>query len=271
MDTPVTGYAYLDAVREGGSRTVLGMAHRGGAEHPELVGLENTAHAFRHAYALGYRYFETDVHLTRDGVLVALHDGVLDRVADSPGAVAEMTAAEVAEVLVGGAHAVPLLADLLAEFPDCRFNIDLKARGTAAPLADLLRRTGAEDRVLVGSFSRAELGRFRRTTAGRVPTSAHPLEVVAFVLSPSARLARLLTRDQVRALQVPVRRGPLPVVTRSLVRRAHAVGVHVHPWTVDDPDEMVRLVDLGVDGIFTDRTDTLKEVLVSRGLWREYA
>lgn len=270
MDTPVTGHPYLDAVRDDG-RSVLAMAHRGGAEHPDLHGLENTAHAFRHAYALGYRYFETDVHLTSDGVLVALHDAVLDRVADSTGAVSEVTANDLAGVQIGGVHPVPLMADLLAEFPDCRFNIDLKATGTAAPLAALLQRSGAEDRVLVGSFSRAELRRFRRLTAGRVPTSAVPLEVVPFVLSPSGALARLLTGGKVDALQVPARRGPLRIVTASFVRRAHAAGAHVHVWTIDDPAEMAELIDLGVDGIFTDRTDTLKEVLVTRGLWRDYA
>lgn len=269
MDTPVTGHAYLDGVRQGG-RAVLAMAHRGGAEHPDLRGLENTAHAFRHAYALGYRYFETDVHLTRDGVLVALHDARLDRVSDRTGAVAEASAADLADVLIGGVHPVPVMEDLLTEFPDCRFNIDLKAIGTAGPLVDLLKRTGAQDRVLVGSFSRAELRRFRRLSGGRVPTSAVPLEVVPFLL-PSARLARWLTGGQVNALQVPVRRGPLRIVTDSFVRRVHAAGAHVHVWTIDDPAEMAELIDLGVDGIFTDRTDTLKEVLVTRGLWREYA
>ncbi len=269
-EVPATGFAYLDAVL-GPPRSVLALAHRGGAEHPELVGLENTAHAFRHAYALGYRYFETDVHLTRDGVLVAFHDVVLDRVADTSGAVAQLTTDELSRVLVGGSHGVPVLADLLTEFGDCRFNIDLKAAGTAEALADLLARTGTEDRVLVGSFSRRELRRFRKHSGGRVATSADPLEVGLFLLSPSGRLARRLTGGKVSALQVPVRRGRIRIVSASLVRRAHAAGAQVHAWTIDDPAAMADLLDLGVDGIFTDRTDILKDVLVDRGLWREYA
>lgn len=269
MTTPETGYEYLD---EGLRlpRSVLAMAHRGGAEHPDLRGLENTAAAFRHAYALGYRYFETDVHVTRDGVLVAVHDEDLDRVAGTGGPVAEATAADLGTVLIGGTEPVPLLEDLLEEFGDCRFNIDLKAPGTAEPLAALIDRLGAHHRVLVGSFSYAELRRFRRLVGTRVPTSAAPIEVAAFVLSPSARLSRRLTGGQVRALQVPRRQGPLPVVTASFVRRAHAAGAHVHVWTIDDPVEMNELIAQGVDGIVTDRTDTLKEVLVARGLWREY-
>jgi len=121
--------------------------------------------------------------------------------------------------------------------------------------------------VLVGSFSGRRMGAFRRRTQGRVATSAHPLEVVAFVLTPSGRLARLLTRAQPVALQIPHRRGPLTVASRWLVRRAHAAGVQVHVWTIDDPIEMNRLLDRGVDGIMTDRTDILRDVLRARGQW----
>ena len=98
-------------------------------------------------------------------------------------------------------------------------------------------------------------------------TSAHPLEVVAFVLSPSARLARWLTRGRPVALQVPHRRGRVLVVSRGLVRRAQAAGVQVHVWTIDDPIEMNALLDRGVDGIMTDRTDILRDVLRGRGQW----
>jgi glycerophosphoryl diester phosphodiesterase len=102
-----------------------------------------------------------------------------------------------------------------------------------------------------------------------VATSAAPTEVAAFLASPSGRLARRLTRDRVDALQVPHRRGPLPVVSASFVRRAHAAGAHVHVWTVDEPAEMDQLLDLGVDGLITDRTDVLKDVLIRRGKWRQ--
>ena len=268
--TPRTGYVYLDAAldRPGG---ILAFAHRGGAYHPELEGLENTLAAFRHAAELGYSYLETDVHATSDGVLLAFHDAVLDRVSDHRGEIARMSAAEVARALVGGRERVPTLAELFDEFPQARFNIDLKADGAAPLLADFVADREAWDRILVGSFSARRLRRFRRLTGGRVPTSAHPLEVMAFRLSPSGRLADLLTRGRPAALQLPHRHRGFPMTTAGLVRRAHRAGKHVHVWTIDDPDEMALLIDRGVDGLMTDRTDILKAVLVQRGQWREQA
>ena len=267
MTTPHTGYGYLDAVLERPG-SALAFAHRGGAYHPDIEGLENTLAAFEHAVALGYDYLETDVHVTRDGVLLAFHDAVLDRVTDQRGEIATSTYAEVRRALVAGREEVPTLARLFDEFPDARFNIDLKSGGAVAPLAEFVAARGAWDRVLVGSFSPRRLRLFRELTRGRVPTSAHPLEVALFRLLPSGRLADRLTRGRVAALQIPRRRGRLVVTTRGLVRRAHAAGKHVHVWTVDDPDEMRELLDLGVDGLFTDRTDVLKAVLAERGQWR---
>ena len=267
MTRPRTGFAYLDDVAE---PAILAMAHRGGAEHPSLVGLENTAAAFRHAVDLGYQYLETDVHLTASGDLVAFHDSVLDRVTDGTGPLALAAAEAIASARIRGEHAIPRLADLLEEFPDSRFNIDLKADGAAGALAELLDRTAAHDRVCVGSFGYRRLAEFRRLTSGRVATSAAPAEAGAFVLLPVGSLARWLTRSRVSVLQVPHRHRRFPVVTRGLVRRAHAAGAQVHVWTVDDPAEMVELIDLGVDGLITDRTDLLKDLLVSRGQWRDH-
>lgn len=267
MTTPHTGFGYLDAVLDRPG-TALAFAHRGGAYHPEIEGLENTLAAFEHAVALGYDYLETDVHVTRDGVLLAFHDAVLDRVTDREGAIASSTYAEVREAQVAGREQVPTLARLFDEFPDARFNIDIKSEGAVPALAEFVAAREAWDRVLVGSFSARRLRLFRELTGGRVPTSAHPLEVAAFRLLPSGRLADLVTRGRVAALQIPRRRGRLVVTTRGLVRRAHAAGKHVHVWTVDDPDEMRELLDLGVDGLFTDRTDVLKAVLAERGQWR---
>jgi glycerophosphoryl diester phosphodiesterase len=264
----VTGYAFLDAVLDAPG-SVIAMAHRGGARHPAVIGAENTLHAFRHAASLGYRYLETDVHVTRDGHLVAFHDPVLDRMTDRPGALAAVLAEELAEVRVAGEHAVPSMAELLEELPQARFNIDLKAPGAVEPLAALVERMQVHDRVCVGSFSSAHLQQFRRLTAGRVATSAAPAEVAGFLALSWPGVRRLLRRRPFAALQVPRRRGRVPLVTRSVVRRAHAVGLHVHVWTVDEPAEMAELLDLGVDGLITDRTDLLKDVLVERGLWAD--
>jgi glycerophosphoryl diester phosphodiesterase len=248
---------------------VLAFAHRGGAYHPEIEGLENTLAAFKHAVALGYDHLETDVHVTADGVLLAFHDSVLDRVTDQKGAISELTFEDVRRALVGGREQVPTLAQLFDEFPEARFNIDLKSDGAAAALADFVAEREAWHRVLVGSFSRTRIREFRRLTQGRVPTSASPLDVVLFRFLPSGWLADRLTGRRVAALQIPHRRGRLTVASRGLVRRAHAAGRPVHVWTVDDPDEMRKLLDRGVDGIFTDRTDVLKDVLTERGDWRD--
>lgn len=264
----MTGYAYLDSVLEPPG-SVIAMAHRGGALHPEIPGAENTLHAFRHAVALGYRYLETDVHATRDGVLLAFHDRALDRVTDMQGLLARLTAEEVRAARIAGEHAVPRMAELLEELPGCRFNIDLKSGSAVRPLAELLDRTASHDRVCVGSFSQLRMDAFRRATRGRVATSATPPEVVLFLALPSGRAARLATRGKVAALQVPHRHRGVTVVTPSLVRRAHAAGAHVHVWTVDEPEEIDELLDLGVDGLITDRTDVLKQVLVRRGQWRD--
>ena len=252
-------------------RPVRAFAHRGGAYHPEIEGLENTLAAFQHAVDLGYTHLETDVHVTRDGVLLAFHDAVLDRVTDQQGAIADLSLAEVREARVGGRHEVPTLAELFDAFPDVRFNIDLKSDAAVPALAEFLAARGDEQRVVVGSFSPRRLERFRRLSGGRVPTAAHPLEVLAYRLLPSGRLADLVTRGKVSALQVPHRRGlgplRLTVADRGLVRKAHAAGKEVHVWTVDDPQEMRELLDRGVDGLMTDRTDLLRDLLAERGEW----
>lgn len=267
VPTPRTGFAYLDRLLDCPG-TVLAFAHRGGADHPEIEGLENTLAAFDHAIELGYGYLETDVHATRDGILMAFHDSVLDRVTDQKGAIADLTREEVRRALVGGRQTIPTLAELFDAFPDARFNIDIKSDGAVAALADFIAARDAWDRVLVGSFSQRRIDDFRRHTGGRVATSATLREIGLFRFLPSARLAGLLTRGQSAALQVPHRRGRLTVVTAGLVRRAHAAGRHVHVWTIDDADEMNTLLDRGVDGIFTDRTDILRTVLIERGQWR---
>ena len=268
MTTPRTGFPYLDEPHERGA--VVALAHRGGALHPECVGFENTLRAFRSAVALGYRYLETDVHATGDGQLLAFHDDRLDRVTDHVGPILEHRYDALAHALVGSSEPIPRLSDLLEELPDARFNVDLKAPGAVDPMVELVRRMRVHDRVCVGSFSEGVLRRFRSrlgADADRVATSAGVLAVGALAFLPAGRLVARLLRDDGPVLQVPhVHRG-LRVVDAALVRRAHADGRHVHVWTVDEPDEMEHLIDLGVDGLITDRTDVLKDVLVDRGIW----
>ncbi len=262
---PRTGFAYLDAgLDQPGA--VLAFAHRGGAFHPGLEGLENTLTAFQHAVELGYLYLETDVHATRDGVLLAFHDAVLDRVTGSTGTIAELGYDDLAEVVVAEREQIPTLVSLLERFPHIRFNIDIKSEAAVRPLAELIRRTASHDRVLVGSFDDRRMRQFRSHMDRPVATACGPAAVVAARFAPRLATTRL-GRTAGDAYQVPHRRGRLRVVTEAFVARAHALGRPVHVWTVDDPAEMHQLLDLGVDGLITDRTDLLREVLLERGQW----
>ena len=254
-------YAFFDA-------PFLAFAHRGGAAYGPNVGRENTRHAFAEAVALGYRYLETDVHATADGGLLAFHDPRLDRVTDGSGAVADRTTAELAGVRIGGRDPIPTFAELLGAFPAARFNVDAKADRAVDLLADAIADHDAYDRVCVGSFSPARLHRLRRRLGRRVPTAASSRGVVLHRFAPW--LTRVLG-SPAPALQIPtdlrVGRRTVRITTPGLVRAAHRRGKQVHVWTVDDQPTIERLVDLGVDGIFTDRPDTLKTVLEQRGLW----
>ncbi|WP_030745900.1 glycerophosphodiester phosphodiesterase [Streptomyces griseus] len=239
----------------------LPFAHRGGTAD----GLENTAAAFRRAAAAGYRYFETDVHTTADGVLVAFHDATLDRVTDGSGRIRDLPWAAVREARVAGEEPLPLFEDLLQEFPDARWNVDLKAESALAPLVDLISRTGAWDRVLVSSFTEARIARAQRLAGPRLATSYGVTGVAALRLRSLGVPAPL--RSGAVAAQVPETQGGIRVVDRRFVRAAHARGLQVHVWTVNDPERMDSLLDLGVDGIMTDHLETLREVLTARGAW----
>ena len=243
------------------------FAHRGGALTGENVGLENSMVAFEAAVALGYRHLETDVHVSRDGTLIAFHDTTLDRMTDGSGVVSELTYAEITRARIGGREAIPLLDDVLAAWPDVRVNIDAKSDAAVGPLVRCIERHRAWDRVCVATFSVRRLSRLREALGPRVPTSYSALGVGALRLLPGRTLRSVVVGQGVAA-QVPPRRGPLAVVTPDFVDRAHELGKHVHVWTVDAPEEMHRLLDLGVDAIMTDRIDLLREVFIARGIWR---
>ncbi len=239
------------------------FAHRGGtSEAPE-----NTMPAFEHAVALGFDYLETDVHLSADGVLMAFHDPDLSRTCGVDGTIADMTADELAEVRVDGRASIPLMSDLLERFPDVRFNIDCKSDAAAGPLAALIRRFDAIDRVCLGAFSHARLSKLRTLLGPQLLSCMSPQEVATLRLTGRAGAV------SDRAAQVPVRYGAasgpkgVTVVTERFVRNAHRRDVPVHVWTIDDADEMHRLFDLGVDGIMTDRPEILRDVLIERHQW----
>ncbi|HXP22201.1 MAG TPA: glycerophosphodiester phosphodiesterase [Streptosporangiaceae bacterium] len=235
------------------------FAHRGGAGHFP----ENSWRAFEHAVKLGYAYLETDAHATADGVLVAFHDKTLDRVTDRTGAIAGLPASEVAAARVAGTDPIPLLEDLLGAWPDVRFNIDVKDAPAARPLADLIRRTAAWDRVCITSFSATRLRAIRRLLDRPVCLSTSRVGAAALRIGvPRRILAPAFGHGWVRCAQLPV-----SLATAPIIGRAHAAGLAVHVWTVNDAAVMTALLDLGADGIMTDQTETLREVLIGRGQW----
>ncbi|MHB1570926.1 MAG: glycerophosphodiester phosphodiesterase [Solirubrobacteraceae bacterium] len=250
----------------------IAFAHRGGAgEAPE-----NTLAAFEAAVALGYRYLETDVHVTSDGVLVAFHDERLDRVTDCTGAIAELRIAEVQAADAGYAFSpdggrtfpfrgrgvrIPRLEELVMRWPDVRVNLDPKTDACVEPLAAVIDRLDAWDGVCIGSFSDRRLRRIRCLGHGRACTSMGPHAVaLARLAAASGRIPRL----GADCIQVPLRRGRIPIVTQRFVAAAHKARLPVHVWTINDETTIDHLLDLGVDGIMSDRLRLLAEVMDRR-------
>lgn len=239
------------------------FAHRGGG----LEAPENSLAAFARAIDLGYRYIETDVQVTGDGRLIVFHDPVLDSLTDGQGRIGDLPWSTVSQARVGGREPIPLLEQVLETWPDLRLNIDPKSDAAALALATALRRHDALDRVCVGSFSGTRLARLRRALGSDLCSSAGPWEV-ARVWAAGHGLP-LPAPAGPHCLQVPVRHKGLTVVTPGLVRAAHARNLSVHVWTVDEAGEMDRLLDMGVDGIITDRPTLLREVMMRRGQWSQ--
>jgi len=246
------------------------LAHRGSRE----IWPQNSMAAFQGAVDLGYRYLETDLHMSADGRIVVFHDDHLDDVTDGVGNVWDHDWDELA-VLDAAFHfdpanghpyrgtglGIPLFSEAVTAFPGVLWNLDLKQTGIAVAVAEEIARLGIEDRVLIGSFHDDRIKEFRRITDGRVATSAGPRETARALL---AAMCGLAPRGGADAFQVPEKAGPLKVAGRRFVEAAHRAGRQVHVWTVNEKAAMHRLLDLGVDGIITDRPDLLNEVLEER-------
>jgi glycerophosphoryl diester phosphodiesterase len=249
-------YAFLD--HDG----PIAFAHRGGARE----GPENTMRAFEQAVSLGYRYLETDVQSTADGVLVAFHDPVLDRVTDHRGPVAELPWAQVRAARVAGTEPIPRFAEVLNAWPEIRINVDCKQSNAVEPLVNELRASNAVDRVCISGFDHQRLQRLRAELGPSLCTAMSPRQIVRARLASWCG-ARVSSPD-VGCIQVPVRQLGIPIVDRRFVSSAHRAGLPVHVWTINEPAEMRRLLDLGVDGLMTDTPTVLRDVLRGRGQWR---
>jgi glycerophosphoryl diester phosphodiesterase len=243
------------------------FAHRGLAAATELSAgaPENTLLSFAAAVGVGVSYIETDVHGSRDGVAVVSHDPDLTRLAGIQSAVSDYTMAELRKVDLGFDQGFCSLAEALDAFPETRFNIDLKSADAVQPAVDAIREANAVDRVLVTSFSETR----RRAAVRQLPGVATSTGATRFARALAvgklgiAPVLRRTLRD-IDCVQVPMNYGPLSITTPRLIRRLHAAGVEIHVWTINDEPTMDLLLDLGVDGLVTDRADLAMAVLARR-------
>ena len=244
--------------------TPIGYSHRGFS--PD--GAENSIAAFDAAVALGYTHLETDARATADGIAVAFHDASLDRITNSTGRLLDLPWARVRQARILGREPIPLLEDVLGRFPDARFNIDVKSDAAIGPTLDALRRTNSWHRVRLAAFSHRRVRTLRRAAGPAVAGSLSPREVLALKLGRLRLPAGLSGNPGLPpAAQVPLGSAALPVITERFVGQAHRLGLQVHAWTINTRAEMTTLLDLGVDGIMSDRADLLRAVLSERGAW----
>jgi glycerophosphoryl diester phosphodiesterase len=236
--------------------TFRAYAHRGGSHEAP----ENSMSAFTRAASLGYIHMETDVRPTRDGVAVLHHDARLDRTTDGHGPVSDRTWRDLRAHRLADGSAPLRLEELLEALPDVHVTIDAKESGSVVPLVDAVRRCAALDRVCLASFSARRLARARQLLP-EAESAAHPWEVLSVRALP-----RLRSLPRAHRVQVPVRAAGITLVEPGFLARARRLGLAVDVWTVDDPGEMHRLLDLGVDGIMTDSPSVLHAVVEQRGI-----
>jgi glycerophosphoryl diester phosphodiesterase len=248
----------------------LVIAHAGSELYPT-----DTMYALEKYAAMGVDILEMDVHMTADGEIILIHDDTLDRTTDGTGDVRQMTLAEIQAYdagyywtkddqtypFRGMGITVPTLRQVFETFPEFAMIIEIKqdTPSMAAPLCDLIHQYNMQVKVIIPSFSHAALQEFRQTCP-EVATAASEDEVRDFVIRGFLLMAGTIT-PQYQALQVPESRDGIPIVTRLFLWFAHNRNVQVHIWTINEAEDMQRFIDKGLDGIMTDRTDTLLEIL----------
>ena len=233
------------------------IAHRG---FP-LDHAENTLGAFQAALDAGADILETDVHLSKDGVVVVAHDPDLTRIARRPGLVSDFTHKELASMDLGFGEGFPSLAELLTAFPDAKFNIDLKTRSSVEPFADVIRALNAEDRILATSFDEPTREAVIRSLPDISSSASQQMVMRARLWTwLGLPMDSLRLPPEVVALQIPPARFGVALVTPSMIRLAKRRGLEVHVWTINEPEQMRRLWSMGVHGIITDRADLAVQV-----------
>lgn len=238
----------------------LAFAHRGGNEFAP----ENSFRAFKSAVDIGYKYLETDVHLTKDGFLIAFHDDTLDRVTDKSGLIRDLTLSEIKKAKIAGTDEIPLLSELLNSFTDCFFNIDCKVDETVQPLINLINNKDFINRVCIGSFSQKRINFIRKSLGKDVKTSMGPAEVI---LSKFLSYTSLGYNFKSSYTSIPIRRYGINLLDERNINYLKSNNQKVIAWTINDEDQMKMLINIGIDGIMTDNLTLLKKVLIEENLW----
>jgi glycerophosphoryl diester phosphodiesterase len=265
----------------------FGFVHRGGDEKKT----ENTLEAFQYSSDLGFVFMETDVQSTSDGRVVIFHDADLKRIAGIDKKIKDLTFDEVTNIDLINGGKIPSLEETLFSFPNLRFNIDIKTNSAVEESIKIIKSQEALTRVCLASFSNKRIRRIRKLAGSQSCTSMSQLEVVNAIfhvlaenLGSGINLRRKMRGDEAYfkskwmrttipfngipdCAQVPVGQWGIPIVTQSFVRIMNLLGKFVHVWTIDEPEEMNRLIDLGVDGLMTDKPSILKSTLIDRGLF----
>ena len=238
----------------------LAFAHRGGNEFAP----ENSFRAFKSAVDIGYKYLETDVHLTKDGFLIAFHDDTLDRVTDKSGLIRDLSLSEIKKAKIAGTDEIPLLSELLNSFTDCFFNIDCKVDETVQPLINLINNKDFINRVCIGSFSQKRINFIRKSLGKEVKTSMGLAEVI---LSKFLSYTSLGYNFKSSYTSIPIRRYGINLLDERNINYLKSNNQKVIAWTINDEDQMKMLINIGIDGIMTDNLTLLKKVLIEESLW----
>jgi glycerophosphoryl diester phosphodiesterase len=260
----------------------LVIAHQGG----ELLAPSNTITAFTRAAEMGVDVLETDIHITKDGYLVTIHDPSVDRTTNGKGNVADLTLAEI-QALDAGYHFkdlegnysyrgkgvyIPSVEELFQTFKDIKIEIEIKddnpperIEEIASKLWNLIEEYQMEKKILIASFDQDILNIFEKYAKGRTATSAGRQEVKNFVVTHKFLLRNLYV-PKVDALQIPVEDSGFDLTDQRLIDGAHRLGMDIHYWTIDDPETMEKLIEAGADGILTNRPDLLLQLLKEKGI-----
>ena len=238
----------------------FGFVHRGGDEEKT----ENTLEAFQYSSDLGFVFMETDVQSTLDGKVVIFHDETLERVAGINKKVSQLTFQEIKKIDLINGGKIPSLEETLASFPNLRFNIDIKVDSAVKETLKIIKQNNAFDRVCLAAFSTKRLNLIRRLAGPELCSSMGQAEIVRLLLNSFGLKLRISSG---LCAQVPVSQFGITIVSNRFVKKVHALNKLIHVWTIDEKEEMFRLIDLGVDGLMTDKPTVLKKAMLERNLF----